>query len=280
MRRIARSSLGRLLALGLALVLMVPLLRAATAAESDRVIGGWEVPQGKYPFLVYVEANLFSCTGSLIAAEWVLTAAHCVVDRGVVFPPALVRVTVGRMDLRNTSVGERVGVVEVVPHPKYDEKTLAYDAALLRLAKAVAQDPIELAPEGGSRYDRPGRRAWVAGWGAVAQRPFRYIPEAQETYLKIRGEQTCVEEWGRLFRPTTMLCASRPPRSTAPGDSGAPLFVEARGGYVQIGIVSFGAAIKGTKPTVFTQISAPEIHQFISETIGVGLRGGRRNVPA
>jgi secreted trypsin-like serine protease len=39
-------------------------------------------PEGKYPWQVRLYANdqIGLCGGSIIAAEWVLTAAHCVLD--------------------------------------------------------------------------------------------------------------------------------------------------------------------------------------------------------
>ena len=57
------------------------------AAES-RIIGGSDAPVGAWPWIVSLEnsdlgadpyASSF-CGGSLIASDWVLTAAHCLVD--------------------------------------------------------------------------------------------------------------------------------------------------------------------------------------------------------
>ena len=45
---------------------------------SDFIVGGEPAEEGRWPFMVSVEwYGEHICGGSLISAEWVLSAAHC-----------------------------------------------------------------------------------------------------------------------------------------------------------------------------------------------------------
>lgn len=85
------------------------------------------------------------CTGTLIAEDLVLTAAHCVVNHysGKLFPPAAVHFVAGwRM---GTEVGHSEAAAITV-HPGYDPKaeitaeSIAKDLALIRLADPIPGD--------------------------------------------------------------------------------------------------------------------------------------------
>src|SRR5215211_2211241 len=71
----------------------------SSASVSPLIVGGTAVPNGKYPFVAYVELHqgkrVLACTGSLIDQDSVLTAAHCLVNT------TGAKVIVGRTDLRN-----------------------------------------------------------------------------------------------------------------------------------------------------------------------------------
>jgi hypothetical protein len=46
---------------------------------SSQIIGGKPVPQAQIPWTVYIIVdNTYLCGGTLLSADWVLTAAYCV----------------------------------------------------------------------------------------------------------------------------------------------------------------------------------------------------------
>ena len=80
MRRIELSGFCSLLVLASALG------GAALAEDTEMIVGGTPAPDGKYPYQVRLYESLEDekghCGGSLIAPQWVLTAAHCVTLEG------------------------------------------------------------------------------------------------------------------------------------------------------------------------------------------------------
>lgn len=68
------------------------------------------------------------CTASVVAARWVLTAAHCAVGR----VPAELTISVGSPDLLGTGA-RKVEVEEIHVHDRYSESSNDFDVALLKL---------------------------------------------------------------------------------------------------------------------------------------------------
>lgn len=76
----------------------------------SRIVGGSTADEDDYPWMVSLQQTWgHFCGGSLISSQWVLTAAHCVVDGAEFF------VEVGRYHLFNESeaVFHRVQIAEV-----------------------------------------------------------------------------------------------------------------------------------------------------------------------
>ena len=97
------------------------------ASVTPRIVGGTAVPNGKYPFMAYIELygngkGIGACTGSLIDRDSVLTAAHCF-DPPV---PTKASLTVGVTDLRQLNQDQirRVVFKDSYLHRRYNPQKL------------------------------------------------------------------------------------------------------------------------------------------------------------
>jgi hypothetical protein len=128
-----KHSIGLALVAGLCLAACVVEEEPELAEVDQEVMGGVDEPDYRYPWVVRVESAL-TCSGVLIAPNWVLTAGHCV---STLTTPT---VSYWRTDAYSGDMfgDERVGVANsvhgVYPHPNCCTN-LRDDLALIRLSQ-------------------------------------------------------------------------------------------------------------------------------------------------
>ncbi|OTF71834.1 Group 6 mite allergen-like protein (serine protease) [Euroglyphus maynei] len=220
----------------------------------NRIIGGINVKQGEFPFLVqlfrkFLFNNQFMCGGSLITSRTVLTAAHCVNFFNNY------RIRYGSNSLLWSPYPE-AEVKLMKPHKKFDLSTVQNDIALFILKNPIKPGSNVQIIELADQATLPGTNVSLYGFGLTKGNGNEPATKMQKTTLVVLDEQKCAEHISKLNieKSPGMFCASSPNRSACNGDSGGPL-VDTNT-KKQIGIVSFGTRYcPAGSVNVFTNIS-------------------------
>ena len=203
------------------------------------------------------------CSGSVVAAGAVLTAAHCVHGLAA----GAVEVLAG---------ARRVAVASVTVHPGYDPREAVLDLAVLRTVVPVVGVGVQRVPlpaQGDQTVAAPGSTVTAAGYGCAVEVPGpagsvtcvgRGVARTAELPVRtpVECEQALRELGADGHRPDLELCAGwwsadGTAADTCRGDSGGPLLATAPGGgAVLAGVVSFGASRCGGAPGFATRVAA------------------------
>ncbi|XP_038046894.1 sushi, von Willebrand factor type A, EGF and pentraxin domain-containing protein 1-like isoform X1 [Patiria miniata] len=267
-----------------------------------RISGGTDAAEGQWPWQValFCHRNCtrceprFFCGGSLIARNWVLSAAHCFRDNHC--PWSAIRVYTG---IRNKSrsalrlldpalVYTLDGDDALIKHEAFNSD-LDNDIAVLRLSRDVMLSsgirPIcmpKLAMKERALYSPHGEPPYVAGWGTT--QPYDYGDLCLDGYrpvtssllqylvIPVRTDRECRDSFINhyectsvsFYKPAIAFCAGVPEGGldACKGDSGGPVMrqmtvADGSKRWVQIGIVSWGegCAVEG-RYGIYTRLSA------------------------
>jgi hypothetical protein len=219
--------------------------------DEPDIVGGEIAAEGAWPWQAALvrpsSENAYRghyCGGTLIAPDWVLTAAHCVV--GLPSVEGVVDVVLGR-NVLSAGGGERIAVDIVIVHPEYDSLRLDADVALLHLSQPSVQQSISFDAPDDEELEATDTVATVTGWGRFSTGAFVGSDELRQVELPIVDRARCSSEeaWGDMITEN-MICAgyATGDRSACHGDSGGPLVVpiDDEPGWAQVGIVSWGSS--------------------------------------
>jgi secreted trypsin-like serine protease len=241
---------------------------AARVATRDRarvaVIGGQAAEAGTFPWMAYIldfrGEEEGQCSGTVVAANLVLTAGHCAenMQSGVVNEASGYRVTTGNVDSA-APAGERQesDVTRVIVCSCFDRRTLVGDVALLQLSTPTTAPAVTLASS-----PRVATPAVFAGWGKTFPAQEAPMQALQWAHTMAQTAASCERETS-LFSPASEVCAIDPPErrtGVCEGDSGGPLLTadpSAAGGMVEVGVASHTTGhCATTSPSVFTRVDA------------------------
>lgn len=231
---------------GLAFLLMCALPFSTTVAET-RIVGGTPTTTDQFPWIVYLDISFGSaaCGGTLIASEWVLTAAHCIPDTNLNIVAILGHDSVSK---------EQIKVDQTFPHQYY--AGYDNDIALLHLSWPSAKTPIPSISDNAIE----GFLATIVGYGIDEYGKFGYLNRVE---VPITSDEVCSQfgyDHGYIVT-NNEFCAGVGSNYTiypnsCSGDSGGPVMVYTKDGWSQIGIVSLGLRFNGcgTGYSVYTRI--------------------------
>jgi secreted trypsin-like serine protease len=285
MTRVCKLITHSLLLLGLLCGLREP----ATAEDTEMIVGGKAAPEGKFPWQVRLYASMDDdkgrCGGTIIADQWVLTAAHCaVVDPTAtanVVPLDAIVVGYGSTDRTKTT---KIESEKIVVHPEFLQHGVAgnADLALIKLKQPIAgAQAVQLAdPQLNKQLLTPGAKVTVTGWGALwdpkdkgvidmlsqltaaadLDERLNYPLKLHQVEIQIMDNESCRS----MFQPSNIkvadsdVCAMVPSsrKNSCYGDSGGPLVASTDSRkFVQVGVVSRGCGNQQL-PNIYTRVSS------------------------
>ncbi|XP_021231536.1 transmembrane protease serine 13 isoform X3 [Numida meleagris] len=226
---------------------------------SGRIIGGKETSVSKWPWQVSVQYGpVHICGGTIIDAQWVLTAAHCFFMNSMKILDDW-KVYGGVSDLKQPMEG--IPVSQVIINSNYSDDHDDYDIALMKLSRPLtlsAQVRPACLPMHGQRF-QTGRSCFITGFGKTRENEDNTSPKLREAEVKLIDYKICnSDKVYEGYLTPRMMCAGylQGGKDACQGDSGGPLVCEDNGRWYVAGVTSWGTGCgQKNKPGVYTRVT-------------------------
>merc|ERR1711962_1091728 len=199
------------------------------------------------------------CSATLIASDWAVTAAHCLVDRS---PDEMVLQLGNEFSVDADSSGNAtLGLTDIIFHPEYDESGaggLSYDVALIKLsgsADARFHWPACLPSQDA---DYTGDMGWMYVWGESSM-----VPLVEDDICSQAGNSD-----DESFYAEDMICAGGASGAEVCSvEHGSPLTVEVDGRNIVTGVSSWtlGCGGDGRQYAVYSELA--KVRTWIEESM-------------
>ncbi|XP_036619446.1 plasma kallikrein [Trichosurus vulpecula] len=235
-----------------------PSISVCSKTVRSRVVGGMRSAPQEWPWQASLQVKLRTrshvCGGSVIANQWVVTAAHCFDD----LPSSDIwRIYTGILNQSEIQAATPFSRAKrIIIHPQYKISETKHDIALIKLETPMNFTDFQSAICLPSKEDMAYTNCWVTGWGFTQEKG-----EIQNTLQKVKLPivpiEECREKYIQHEITDQMICAGYKEggKDACKGDSGGPLSCYQNGIWQLVGITSWGeGCAKKDHPGVYTKV--------------------------